>query len=393
MQERGNAGDDTESRDSVRNEMKLKHSSERILIYGAKSIALGVCCAIEVLFPEKEILGFLVSKERNNPKTLRNLPVMGIAACGEELGNKGIEKAEITVLIGTPETVHPEIVRMLVQYGFSRYICIDWSLEEKLMEGYYLKSGNFPSLHSLKYSCESRDLISDRFRIFLVKSHKDSDLAGVWKQPEWMHTLQAGAAQTELRIAEYTDHTGENISWKNSNYCELTALYWIWKNVLNKQDEDDGYCGLFQYRRMLHIESGDIGRIFENQPDVILPFPMLHEPDIREHHTRYMKEEDWHAMLQALEELRPDYLDTFQKLLKEPFLYNYNIAIAKTKILKDYCSWLFPILERTEELSSPKGWERSDRYIGYLGENLMTLYFRHHAKRLKIVHVGRVMLV
>ncbi|MCI8889418.1 MAG: DUF4422 domain-containing protein [Hungatella sp.] len=40
--------------------------------------------------------------------------------------------------------------------------------------------------------------------------------------------------------------------------------------------------------------------------------------------------------------------------------------IAKEGIFRDYCDWLFPILRRTEELSSPKGWERADRYIGYL---------------------------
>lgn len=392
MQKRRDAGDDTESRDSVRNKMELKHSSEKIMIYGAKSIALGVCHAIEVLFPEKEILGFLVSEEKNNPKILRSLPVMEIAVCEKKLGSKGIEKEKITVLIGTPETVHPEIIKTLEQFGFFNYVCVDWRLEEKLMERYFMQCKKFSSLHYLKYLFKNESFVKEKFHVFLVKNHRDSALTRTWNRPRWMHSLQAGTAQTDFRIAEYADNTADNISWKNSNYCELTALYWIWKNVLNKQGKSDEYYGIFQYRRLLHIENEDIDRIFENQPDVILPFPTLYEPDMREHHSRYIKEKDWNSMLQALEEQQPDYAEEFRRLWRQPYMYNYNILIAKMKILKDYCSWLFPILERTEELSSPKGWERSDRYIGYLGENLLTLYFMHNAEGYRIVHTGREML-
>ena len=69
-------------------------------------------------------------------------------------------------------------------------------------------------------------------------------------------------------------------------------------------------------------------------------------------------------------------------------MYNYNVILAKKDVLRDYCSWLFPILERTEELSDPKGSERADRYIGYMAETLETLYFMNNADKLKISHAS-----
>ncbi|MBQ7200887.1 MAG: DUF4422 domain-containing protein, partial [Eubacterium sp.] len=92
-------------------------------------------------------------------------------------------------------------------------------------------------------------------------------------------------------------------------------------------------------------------------------------------------------------ELQPEYADAFTAVLSQQYFYNYNVIIAKRDVLRDYCEWLFPILNRVEELSDPKGWERADRYIGYMAESLETLYFMKNKDRLKIAHTGVKMLV
>ena len=42
--------------------------------------------------------------------------------------------------------------------------------------------------------------------------------------------VQAGSALHEP-LGLTGDDSGENISKKNPNYCELTCLYWAWKNL------------------------------------------------------------------------------------------------------------------------------------------------------------------
>ncbi len=59
----------------------------------------------------------------------------------------------------------------------------------------------------------------------------------------------------------------------------------------------------------------------------------------------------------------------------------------------DYCEWLFPVLFMTEELSEPKGFDRADRYIGYMGEILTTLYFMSRRDKLRIAYAGCRFLV
>ena len=54
--------------------------------------------------------------------------------------------------------------------------------------------------------------------------------------------LHVGAEGKES-IGFAGDNTGEHISAKNPQFCELTGLYWAWKNL------DADHLGLVHYRR------------------------------------------------------------------------------------------------------------------------------------------------
>lgn len=368
----------------------------KLYIYGAKSIALGICKAVQMLYPEHKVQGFLVTSAMGNPASLADLPVYEVAT----FALRTIEKEACHILIAVPENVHSQIIKTLEEFNIRNYTCITSQIEKYLMENYYIRMGQFVSLHKKEYPEKNGipdgvDTIDNipSIEVYVAKFYKDAQLSGECSMPSWTRPIQVGAQLTDIRVAESVDSDGENISAKNVNYCELTALYWMWKNKLfNTATDVKEYYGLFHYRRMLDISETDLNDIKIKNVDAILPFPMLHEPNAYEHHTRYVKDSDWQAMLQALKELQPVYYEAMDAIFSKPYFYNYNMIIAKKQVLADYCAWLFPILKRTEELSEPKGWERADRYIGYLGENLMTLYFMYHKDDLNIVHTGRIML-
>lgn len=113
---------------------------QKLAIFGAKSIALGVYRAIQELYREYEVVVFLVSSKENNPDTLAGLSVVELDHFHEK---------DIYILIATPENFHADIVRSLEEHQFHHYICMDWRREAKLMEKYYEHIGMFQSIHTL----------------------------------------------------------------------------------------------------------------------------------------------------------------------------------------------------------------------------------------------------
>ncbi|MCM1123373.1 MAG: DUF4422 domain-containing protein [Eubacterium sp.] len=407
-------------------------------IYGAGIVATSVYTAIKALYHVTPRC-FLVSDSENKRGTFDVPPaeIDGIAVKQFSEWKRELERAvnsEIiptTYLVAVPEEHHAVIIETLRSlnylktsevselfepYGIvpekPRIIPITNALENKLMEAYYSQSKRQCSICQC-FGAQTREDASRTIidgtsagtedtipviQVFQARSHMDKPLntSGVTGKdyrhhlPYYIYPIQAGAALTTQSITELKDNVGENISAKNRNYCELTATYHAWKHGCA------AYKGICHYRRIFDIDDEQMRLLLamEHEWDVILPYPSVYYPDISREHSRYVGESDWEAMLCALREKAPEYLAAYEQSIVdgEQFFHNFNMLIAKAEVFDDYCEFLFTILERTEELASPKGWERADRFAGYLGENLTTLYFLKNREKLKILYAGKIWL-
>lgn len=361
-----------------------KDKRMKAYLFGAKSIAIGVSRALRDLDKDFSQEGFLVSSLEGNPEEIDGIPVVELASAAEKLGSR--EKREIPVYLAVPEDIHQVVTGILENYGFANCVPVTAEREARWMERYYERLGLFPSVHHL-----TKGSTTPEVSVFAARFAKDRKLENPPQFPDYVHSILLGCSAhpsgEQQAEADFLDNTGEHISEKNPNYCEMTAFYWIWKNALEKAGD---YVGVYHYRRALDLSKKDLQRMAEHGVDAVLPYPMIHLPDMREHHTRYIKETDWQAMLAALKELYPDYARAYPRLSRSIYFYNYNLILAKKKVFSDYCGWVFPLLSRVEELSVPRGRERGDRYTAYMSESLLTLYILYH-RELKIYHTGRIL--
>ena len=189
--------------------------------------------------------------------------------------------------------------------------------------------------------------------------------------------VQVGSDLNEL--LPYTkDNTGDNISNKNKNFCELTLLYWMWKNT--KYDIE----GLVHYRRFFYkhgkIINADQIEKYLNKYDAILPQKkIIHFSNVKKEYCKYHFEKDYDLCRKVLGQLYPEYVKAFDKVSNSKSFYTYNMIITKKEILDKYCDWLFSILfelEKKIDLSSYDNYNQ--RLYGFLSERLLNVWIIHN---------------
>lgn len=353
--------------------LEKNHSAERIVIYGAQAVAFSTYKALSSL--GYEVLFFVVSEKEGNPDRLENTDVISLS----EFLSWCIENNENPIVyIATPESVQQEIADTLLSHEYKNFVFVDAQLFGEIMRDYYSSKNIFAGTDTEEY-------ISNNVSIYQARSIKDKPLKKTYRLAPWVHTVAGGTTRNSSHNVEFKDNTGENISAKNCNYSELTVLYFAWKNSIAS------VIGLEHYRRFLDVTEADLMMLLDGKIDAILPYPMIYTPDISVQRKRWIKDSDWEATKQALSEIAPEYADHLDEIDFQPYYLNYNILIARKKALNQYCSFLFPVLERVEELTDGKN--REDRYIGYIGEYLCTLYFLIKEKKgkMKIRHAAAEM--
>lgn len=224
--------------------------------------------------------------------------------------------------------------------------------------------------------------------------------------------------EDELLAALPGDDTGENISALNPMFCEMTALYWAWKNYA--QIGNPEYCGLMHYRRLLDFASrSSLGVIHVDGPERVHPnsiaprtiYEVVPRYDIcvkapigilqelegggeraytvleqyRETHGDGYLERAFELAAEKYPDYAPDIADYAGSLAH----YLCNIAVMRKEIFFEYAEWMFSILLPLHAGIDYARPGQDVRAVSYISERLTGLYLtrQRRLRRLRIKHI------
>ncbi len=210
----------------------------------------------------------------------------------------------------------------------------------------------------------------------VVATHKK------YKMPKYKSYLPLHVGCEGKESLEFKgDNTGDNISKKNSNFCELTGLYWAWKNL------KDDYIGLVHYRRYFKgnskskdiferiLSDKEIGDLIKSN-DIILPKKRNYYIEtLYSHYEHTMYVEPLDITGKIIQEKYPDYYKEFELLKKRTSAHMFNMFIMKRDILNEYCTWLFDILFELEKKVDNSQYDSfHGRFYGRVSELLLDVW-------------------
>ncbi len=198
--------------------------------------------------------------------------------------------------------------------------------------------------------------------------------------------VHAGRALGE-DIGFVGDNTGDNISEKNRQFCELTVLYWASKNL------DADYIGLAHYRR--HFSAGkkqpltaeEAAKLIEKAPVVLPKKRRYYIETLYKHYDHTMYVETLDGAGEIIAKRYPEYLPQFNLLKKRTSAHMFNMMIMRRDLMQQYCEWLFDILFELEQKVPPTKYSAFHaRYPGRVSELLLDVWL--NTNKIQYTEVG-----
>ena len=220
------------------------------------------------------------------------------------------------------------------------------------------------------------------------------------------------------------DDTGDNISEKRESFCELTVMYWAWKNV--KAD----YYGLCHYRRYLGFgkeknsvgtTEHDNGCVLEkfitpeilkkhgldekNMSEEIQKYDLIAIQPINLHKTSnyfamsnspdYHNMDDVDMMIDLIERKNPQMIPAVEEYMRHSDkCWLYNCWIMSNELFQMFSEWFFGILFELEKKLNNKYYNANQfRTPGTLGERLFGIFITYIKRNKKKYKIGYKQLV
>lgn len=188
----------------------------------------------------------------------------------------------------------------------------------------------------------------------LVATHKE-----YWMPCDLVYLPIQVGAKGKKDLGFVKDSTGDNISNKNSCYCELTALYWAWKNL--KAD----YIGLVHYRRYftrkevhgleekkrLILTGDEWKRLLAEYPVIVADKRKYYIESNQSHYNHAHHSQGLDMAEMIIRERYPDYLPAFHVVLKRTWAHMFNMFVMRRDLFNDYMTWMFDVLFELEKES------------------------------------------
>lgn len=226
--------------------------------------------------------------------------------------------------------------------------------------------------------------------VMYVVTHKPLPAEHTRTFPDKYEIIHAGRILSE-DLSYLGDDMGDNISYLNPYINEVTAFYWVWKNISHTVV---GFC---HYRRFFQLSDKGTFLTEEEALNLLEHYDILIRPINRNGvsfgEISTLSKSGLFArdiLRKNLMKTHPDYIDAFDYKMNFTPAYFNNSFVMRKNVFDSYCEWLFSFLldsvkELLDKINHGQIQDHFKRRMGYFAEAMLFVWLMKNHLRVKEV--------